>query len=347
MQHFDNARLIKTIIHQVGNKSREEGTKLSQKPLVLEESLQDLLLHYFLAPFKQEEYFRFHHPTELGMNEIWQYITQLFDEPHRLTDISQKIAKHLYEQSVHPKVKSGELYITLFDDCLVEDELTQAIGIFKAENKDRFIKVYPSGQDFEIGTDEGVNINKLDKGCIIFNLEQDQGYLLMAVDHSGKGEAAKYWKEDFLGIKYRQDDYHFTQDVLKVASDFVKERVSEEFETEEKDKIGLMQRSLDYFHQNDVFDVDNFKTEVFDTPELQDSFTQYTVERANQDEIVIPERFEIADQAVKRSRKFFKSVLKLDKNFHVYVHGNPERMEKGFDDEQKLQYYKLFFEEEL
>ena len=347
MQHFDSVNISKTVIHKVGNKSKDEGTTLSNQILSVEAQMEDLLIHYFLSPFKEEEYFRLHHPSELGMNEVWQYATQIFEDPKQFIAVSKHIASHLYEQSVHPKIKTGELYIVLFEDCLVDDELTNAIGIFKSENKDRFIKVYTSEASCGVDSDEGININKLDKGCIIFNTEREEGYLALAVDNSGRGDAARFWKEDFLSIQPRQDSFHFTQDILKVTSDYVKERLPEEFETEEKDKIGLMKRSLDYFYGNEVCDIEEFKAEVFDTPELKESFTQYTEEKTAQENIHIPAQFEIADTALKKSKKFFKSTIKLDKNFHVYVHGNPERMEKGFDDGQNLQYYKLYFEEEL
>ena len=41
-----------------------------------------------------------------------------------------------------------------------------------------------------------------------------------------------------------------------------------------------------------------------------------------------------------------KSVIKLDKNFHIYVHGESNMSEKGYDQARQLNYYKLFFREE-
>ena len=54
----------------------------------------------------------------------------------------------------------------------------------------------------------------------------------------------------------------------------------------------------------------------------------------------------ISEGAVKKQSRMFRSVIKLDKNFHVYVHGNSKFIEKGFDDEANMQYYRLFFREE-
>jgi len=39
-------------------------------------------------------------------------------------------------------------------------------------------------------------------------------------------------------------------------------------------------------------------------------------------------------------------VIKLDKNFHIYVHGNRDLIEKGFDEAKGKNYYKMYFEQE-
>jgi len=38
-------------------------------------------------------------------------------------------------------------------------------------------------------------------------------------------------------------------------------------------------------------------------------------------------------------------VLKLDKNFHIYIHGNKELIERGTDPDGR-KYYKIYFEQE-
>ena len=40
------------------------------------------------------------------------------------------------------------------------------------------------------------------------------------------------------------------------------------------------------------------------------------------------------------------SVLKLDKNFHIYIHGDKKLIEKGFDDGKAMSFYKVYFKEE-
>jgi len=49
---------------------------------------------------------------------------------------------------------------------------------------------------------------------------------------------------------------------------------------------------------------------------------------------------------VKDEKKYFKHVLKLDKNFHVYIHGEKKYIRKGYDPDRDMNYYVLYFRNE-
>ncbi len=66
----------------------------------------------------------------------------------------------------------------------------------------------------------------------------------------------------------------------------------------------------------------------------------------NEFDTEITDSFEISNAAVKKQARVFKSILKLDKNFHIYIHGSKEMIERGFDEEKNLNYYKVYFKEE-
>lgn len=137
------------------------------------------------------------HDVDLKFNEVYSYVSEIFRDPKNFLQQSINLSKHLYEKSIHPKIQGGEFYATYFKECKINDEIVDAIGLFKSENKDTFLKVYQSGGKFEIQSDEGININKLDKGCIIFNMNKESGYIVLNVDNKNKGEEAKYWTNDF------------------------------------------------------------------------------------------------------------------------------------------------------
>ncbi|RYF85661.1 MAG: nucleoid-associated protein, partial [Chitinophagaceae bacterium] len=237
---FSEVELEEIAIHQVGNKLQEEGYTLSKEPLPLrDDAIKDLLLKYFLSPFKGSESYNLHHPSELSLHEVFTYSARIFDEPETFFDQSVNLAMHLYENSMHHKVKGGELYVAFFRNCIVDGELTDALGLFKSETKETFLKVNPSGDNFEIDSEAGININKLDKGCLIFNTERESGFRVAIVDATNKQEA-QYWKDDFLQLKPRQDNYLHTKNYLNLCKSFATEQMPKEFEATRADEIDLL-----------------------------------------------------------------------------------------------------------
>ena len=63
-------------------------------------------------------------------------------------------------------------------------------------------------------------------------------------------------------------------------------------------------------------------------------------------DLEIEDQFEISKPAVKKQSKVFKSVLKLDKNFHIYIHGNKDMIERGVEKDGR-KFYKIYFESEM
>ena len=63
-------------------------------------------------------------------------------------------------------------------------------------------------------------------------------------------------------------------------------------------------------------------------------------------EAPLSDQFDISKQAMRKSSKVFKKVIKLDDNFHIYVHGRRELIERGFDEEKGQTFYKIFFDQE-
>lgn len=51
------------------------------------------------------------------------------------------------------------------------------------------------------------------------------------------------------------------------------------------------------------------------------------------------------DIAVKKQTRSLKSIIILDENFHIYVHGHRELIEQGVD-EKGRKFYKIYYSEE-
>lgn len=346
MTELSSAELRKLIIHKVGNKLLEESVLLSDELTdVSRENLPKVLNTYFLSAFRDAPFYHFHHVSSLELNEIYSIAAALFKSTKGFVRKSKDIANILYEYSNHPKIKSGELYIAYFDDCIINDETTDAIGIFKSENKETFLKVFQEDAYFGITHDEGISLKKPDKACLIFNVNAEDGFRVCIIDSQNSGNEAQYWKDEFLKLKPVADNYYQTQNYLSLAKDFVTGRLDEDFEVSKADQIDYLNRSIDYFRKNEQFNEQDFANDVFEHKEVISSFKKFKREFQNEHELHVVSEFEISAQAVKRQSRIFKSVLKLDRNFHIYIHGDRELIEKGIDPDGR-KYYKIYYSQE-
>ncbi len=347
MFNFDDINLENIVVHKIGSKTLDEGISFSKDILrINDDTVNELLLKYFLSPFKSELFHNFHHDIDLELNEVYNYVSKIFDNPDSFYEQSVHIAKHLYENSNHPMIKKGEFYMIYLHDCVVGDEMSDAIGFFKSENKDTYLKVYPSGENFEINCDDGININKLDKGCLIFNTEKEHGYKISIVDNLNKKNEAQYWKDDFLKLKPREDDFYHTKSYLEICKGFVENVYNDENNVHKTDQIDMLAKSAEFFKEAQTFNETEFENNVIQQPEVIEAFKDYKQQYVESRDMPELSEFEVSNIAVNKSKNFFRSILKLDKNFHVYVHGKSEYIERGFDQDKNLNYYKLFFNQE-
>jgi len=348
--HFD-ASLETVSVHHVGNQSLGELYALSEQPLNLKDELiPKLLMQYFLTPFeKANEVYHLYHPNgDLGLNALHHFATMAFEQPERFHEASEQIAKWLFKVTIHPNIKPGELCVAYFHQVQIEGNPLDVIGIFKSENKETYLKVYPEKGGFNVDYEENaININKLDKGCLIFNIEKENGYKVVVIDKNTSGqEAAVYWKDQFLQLKIRNDSFNQTSNTLSIYKNFVTQKLDDEFEMSKADKIDLLNRSMKYFKEKETFDMDEFAGEVIGNPGAIESFKNFKSQYEQEFDSPIANSFEISNNAVKKQARVYKSVLKLDKNFHIYIHGDKELIEKGFDDAKAMNYYKVYFKEE-
>ena len=342
---FTQLELQYLITHHVGNKQREEKLTLSNEVSALASDTKDLLLKYFLLPIKTEELFSFTHSVKLNLNEVYTIVKGIFSEPKSFIEASQNIAKLLYEQSTHPKIKEGEMNVAYFTDVEIDNEMVEAIGIFKSETDVPFIKMINHKSKFVIQHDYGFEVKGIDKACIIFNTEREKGYKIVIVDNANKSLEAQYWRDDFLNITPIRNEFHQTKEFLTIAKNFVTKQLSDEFEVSKADQIDLLNRSVDYFKTHETFEKKEFEKEVFQDTGIIKSFRNFDEIYRGDNELSLNDSFEISSQAVKKQARIFKSVLKLDKNFHIYIHGDRELIEQGVEKDGR-KYYKIYYKDE-
>ena len=361
--NFDGVEIEHLLTHFVGNKNNEEDMILSNEPTHVDESTIQYLTSYFLQPFKSEFYYKFRDGDEFNPNKVFTIAKKLFGDQSDFVNDSQSIARLLFDHMTHPKIKSGELNVVYMKDVIFDDEVVSAIGIFKSENKATYLKMTQKDKGFTIGHDEGYELKGIDKGALILDTDSDDGYKVLIVDNKNKNSDAQFWIDSFLQLDPISNEYVQTAQVMSLAKEFLTNKMKEEFELNKAEQVDLLQKSKEYFNQREEFDEEEFAESIFTEPEHKKSFREFNNEKRNSNgsgggfssgggdgfvsdnETEKVSRFPISEEAVKKKQGLFKSVIKLDKNFTLYVHGDRKRMEQGSDPDGR-RYYKLYFDRE-
>ena len=96
MIDYEHAALKAIAVHKVGNKLTEDGIQLSKEVVKFEDAYTPtVLVKYFLSAFNISEVYQFAHPTDLSLNEVYTYVSNIFNDPGKLQEQSIAIAKHL------------------------------------------------------------------------------------------------------------------------------------------------------------------------------------------------------------------------------------------------------------
>jgi hypothetical protein len=344
MLSYQGAILEKLIIHFVGNPSNEEALQLAAQPIDIRDEHHELLTRFLMHAFKTEGFYHFN-PSG---NTVYDACKSIFENPDSLAEASTQIAQHLYDVSTHPKILPGDLFVARLSQVNLHNELHDAIVILKAETEDDFMQVEWEGATSDAVLSKGYRLDRVDKACLVFSCDSLEGYKVLVVDKTnGNSAEAQYWTDAFLELEAAEDSYHFTQQYMNLTKQFVREQLPEEFQVIPSEQIAMLNRGSKFFKENERFQMNDFAEQVMQAPEVAESFRKYAESNIEtQDDHSITEAFDINQQAVKKHLGMFRSVLKLDKNFHIYIHGNRNMIERGFDDEKNLNYYKVYFSNE-
>lgn len=345
MISFTRAELKGLCIHYVGNQGLGEDLVCSSKPVqIKDEFLNETLLRYFTAPFKSDAYFEFRDKVDPHAVSVKSACKSLFEQPSGLIEQSAEMAKLLYRQSIHPKIKGGELLVCYIKDVMLDGELCDAVGLFKSECKETYLRIFQHISEFEMDYENGININKIDKGCLVFNTDKKQGYKLSVIDNNKSGaECALYWEEDFLNARLKTGAYYYTKNFMDSSRGFCEEVLTEENNVSKDEQRMMLNRSTAYFKERDNFKLQDFEKDVLVQPELVQAFRDYRQGYNSRLDLNAVDDFEVSPSAVKKFQKYMRSVVKLDKNFHIYIHSRHDYVEKGYDEEKGLKYYKLYY----
>ena len=342
------AEITKCIIHKVANKYNSGQNSFSEATIRFDEESYNLMVPFLLKPFANlSQSFRFSHHADIRLNEMNNYASNVFKDEETFIENSKNIVNHLYEQSNSAQIKKGDVIIALIEGIEYQDVLTEAIGVFKVENKVDFFQTYLDDDSFDVAVQQGISTKRIDKGCLILNTTDAEGTVVLSIDNNQYD--AQYWIKNFLSVKYADDRNQHTQSYLEMCKEFSEEIIKPELGKQEQSQF--LANTVDYFKENESVDYHSFKDEIFEEDKHKDMFEDYKKHFETLNDVLIRNNFEVSDVVLKKEKQKIKSIIKLDTNIEIKLDVDApdaasEYLERGYDEDKKMKYYKVYFNEE-
>ena len=342
------ASISKFIIHKVGNKFNGTKNAFSEQEVNFDQASYELMLPYLLRPFGSlSENYRFNHHADINLNEIHSYASQLFEDESNFLEVSKHMVTHLFEQSSSAQIKTGDVIIALFEDIQYGDIFTNAVGIFKIENRTSFFQTYLENNSYDVLVQKGINAKKVDKGCLILNTADGEGKIVLSVDNNNYD--AQYWIKSFLNIKYPDDNNQHTKNYLEMCTEFSKEVLKPTYGGQKQSTF--IANTVDYFKENEVVNIERFKDDVFEDDKHIGLFEDYKKAYESEQNVLIRNQFDVSEVVLKKQKQKIKTEIKLDTNIQIKLdidapEASSEYLERGYDEEKKMHFYKVYFNEE-
>ncbi|TYB72498.1 nucleoid-associated protein [Bizionia gelidisalsuginis] len=343
-----NATISKFIIHKVGNKHNDTKNAFSEKEVHFDEASYELMLPFLLRPFGSVvQSFRFNHHANVELNEINAYAKSILGDEEAFVESSKNIVKHLYEQSNSAQIKTGDVLVAIFEGIEYKEMVTNAIGIFKIESKVNFFQTFLENNSYDVLVQKGISSKKVDKGCLILNQKDTEGHIILSVDNNSYD--AQYWIDNFLNIKYADDMNNHTHNYLELCKEFSTEVLKTSYGEQERNIF--LAKTIDYFKENETINVERFKEEVFTDEKHIREFEDFKKDYETDLSLVLRNQFDLAEAVVTKEKKKIKTDIKLDTHIQIKLDidapdAASEHLERGYDEDKKMHYYKVFFNNE-
>jgi hypothetical protein len=318
-------------IQLVGNKTRGEGLSAAMTLADVNKS-RDFLTELIEKSFSMDDLKCFSYIDSFELNPMYQFVSKIFDNKNSFLKQSVNIATFLYDQSVHPNIRSGELYVLLMD-CEYKKKIVEAIAILKSEKKDPFLATDNDGKEISVKTIYGTGLKGLDKGALILNTDREHGYLLSTIDNTNNGSDAQYWTESFLHVANCEDDYHQTIKLMNMCKGFVKQQP-------ELDGAIMAKKTVDVFAAGEAIQVDNLAEMICQNDEQKQEFVAFR-QLFEKEHGGFEEEINVVKKAAIRKPVTKLTTLRLGENYEVKILNPMAKIEQGSDKEGR--FWKLYY----
>ena len=182
-----------------------------------------------------------------------------------------------------------------------------------------FLSISSRHGDLKITTEHGINPEKIDKGCLIFNAFEKTGYYVLTFDRAGAH--SRFWLRDFLGVRLITDDAVLTNQYADLAVSFLQSGDASGGEPAGEDvarQTVAAKRAMNYFDTKDQFSMQEFEEEVLrKDPEMVARFKEHKARFEEEAGLPLKETFGISRTGVAKVKKKVGGVMKFDTGVEV------------------------------
>ena len=113
----------------------------------------------------------------------------------------------------------------------------------------------------------------------------------------------------------------------------------------------FISQGIKLFNENEVITKDLIEQQLLSPFDVVDSYSKFKSQYNKENNLDLEENFNISPSTLKKEKKKIKSQINLDTKIQIKLdisEGDSlkENIEKGFDEERKMHFYKVFFNEE-
>jgi hypothetical protein len=349
---LNTATATKAVLAKIGNPQREEPLQTSKEVFEIAEKDQETLTALFVKPFKNLIGHRFTHHSSLDQHEMNLCAKAIFAGEANLLERGIEIAQRLYAKSNHPNIKAGDLCIALLKEIHIEGELVNGLCILKSDSVTPFLTITARNGDLRLSTEQGINPDKIDKGCLILDYWSEKGYYILTFDRGGAD--TRFWVREFLGVEAVPDAAFLTNAYAKMAVSFLEEKQPAESESDDTppwEAATAANDALDYFEQRETFQLEEFEREVLKDPETISRFEEHRARVEEEQGQPLETSFEISKKDVTKAKKRIAAVLKLDTGVEIHVKpaatDDQPVLERGYDDRKGMKFVKVYYNKDL
>lgn len=325
------------VVQRVGNKNNGDGVSFSDEVCQME-SVEEPFLNLINSSFKFNDWKQFYFIDNLELNPTYRFVTKIFSDDTCIVQQANNLARHLYEQSIHPNIKIGEFYVVLLDNCEVDGDHTNAIGLFKSEVRETVLTIRRENNRLVLSPEMGMSLKKLEKGCVVFNVDKENGYKVAVVDNTGNDTDAHYWVDNFLHVRNCNDDFHQTERLLDMCTGFVKQLK----ELSDVESAIIAKRTANILSADDVLQIDNLPDLICQNEEQKADFVTYR-QKYEKEYGCFDQEVSIVKKATVSKPVKRMNTMRLGSDFEVRVFNPEAEIASGIDKNSGNKYLTLFY----